>query len=157
MSYQDINQHPFNKFYISFKNKDNDLRTVSDMENFDKEIPFSEDLIANSDGERLPIKIDFNSKNSIFVDELTFGNYNKDNIIISENYMDYSKCESGFTICDIGLTGIDNGLVEKMSGETILITNVLLDDSMKFHRTMFDKRMKFFQVTGYTATNNRFS
>ena len=43
-------------------------------------------------------------------------------------------CFSANSSCDIGLTGIDNGLVDEMSGETITFTQGLFDNSYKFSR-----------------------
>lgn len=157
MSFQNINQNQFKNFYLKLNNENLDLSLVSDVVNFDEEIIFSNEIIGDNDGKTLPIKIDFNSNKSIFTNNLIFGQYNEDNVIISENYIEYDGCLTGNTICDIGLTGIDNGFTDGMTGKTILITNDVLDDSLKFQRNMFDRRMKFFQVTGHTGTNNRFS
>ncbi len=62
------------------------------------------------------------------------------------------------TLCDIGLTGIDNGLVDRMSGESISYTMGLFTGSSKFDRYSFDRRFKMFQITGHTDyPNKRFS
>ena len=59
-------------------------------------------------------------------------------------------------LCDVGLTGIDNGLVQNMSGETIEITTGLYTNiSDKFSRYKYDRRMKLHPITGFTTTQNR--
>jgi hypothetical protein len=68
------------------------------------------------------------------------------------------NCLTASTLCDIGLTGIDNGLVPQMTGETINYTMGLFTGSSKWDRYHFDRRTKLFQVTGYTnPPNERFS
>jgi hypothetical protein len=49
----------------------------------------------------------------------------------------YIKPSSGFTLCDFGLTGVDNGRYDKLSGITVTITSA-------------DTKMNLFPVTGYT-------
>jgi len=59
-------------------------------------------------------------------------------------------------LCDVGLTGIDNGLVKKMSGETIQITTGLYTNNTdKYSRYKYDRRMKLHPITGFTTTQNR--
>lgn len=60
-------------------------------------------------------------------------------------------------MCDVGLTGIDNGLVDQMTGETLNYTNGFFTDDRKFDRLYVDRRMKFIQVTGNTRSNLKFS
>jgi hypothetical protein len=89
---------------------------------------------------------------------LNYKDYNPENNLISTNFYNPKNedlsCFSSETSCDIGLTGIDNGLVNEMTGQTITFTKGLLPDSQKFDRLSFDRRLKLHQVTGYTWTPN---
>ena len=161
MAEQNINQYVYKKYRINLESDSMDMSLTSDESNYNQEVVFSPFLIAQTYGDRLPIN--FNISNPLSVQDLTltYKNYNTNNVFVSQNYYNPKNldltCFSSSTACDIGLTGIDNGLVTKMSGETIYFTNGLYDDSLKFDRLHFDRRLKMFQVTGYTETNHRFS
>jgi hypothetical protein len=135
---------------------------ASDELSYNEEVVFSPYLIANSDGNRLPVSMNLNNSNSTPFNTLLYKNYNTGNTVISLNYYnknnDNLSCYTAQTLCDIGLTGIDNGLVTQMTGKTISFTMGLLDDNSKFDRLSFDRRLKLFQITGYTQSPNlRFS
>jgi len=106
-------------------------------------------------GVELPINIDLNYSGNSQQLSLVYSGYNWDNIIISGNYYDTDVgCLTGLTeLCDIGLTGTDNGLVSGMTGFSIYYTNELLDDSDKWDRYKFDRRFKAHQVTGFSGNN----
>ena len=64
------------------------------------------------------------------------------NTLVSENYYNPKNvdlfCESATTLCDIGLVGTDNGLYDKMTGETVTFTmginyNDSIDSNGTFH------------------------
>jgi len=138
-----------------------DMSLASDEVNYNQEVVFSPYLIAETFGDRLPINIDINNSGTTQPLNLFYKQYDDNNIFVSQNYYNPDNldllCFSSSTACDIGLTGIDNGLVTSMTGETINFTNGLYDDSLKFERLYFDRRFKMFQVTGYTSQNERFS
>ena len=67
------------------------------------------------------------------------------------------NCFSADTLCDIGLTGIDNGLVKKIKGDILQYTNGFFNDSQKFDRLSYDRRMKFIQPTTNVPDNHKFS
>jgi len=162
MSYQNINQYVYNKWYLQPVQQVEDLSLSNDEREYNEEVVFSPYIIGFNDGNVLPVKMNLNSSGSSEGYILNYGEYVPENIIISENYyndlqIDLS-CFSSKTICDIGLTGTDNGLVTQMTGETITFTNGLLPNSDKFDRKKFDRRLKMHQVTGYTWNpNHRFS
>jgi hypothetical protein len=135
-----------------------DFSLSSDERDYKSEVIFSNLLIGQDDGTKLPISFDLNSSASTEFYVLNYGEYNPYNNLISENYYnpknDDLTCFTAKTICDIGLTGTDNGLVENMSGETIIVTEGLFDDSLKFERLYFDRRLKLHQVTGYTQVGS---
>ncbi|MHA2404132.1 MAG: hypothetical protein ACXADH_14135 [Candidatus Kariarchaeaceae archaeon] len=54
------------------------------------------------------------------------------------------KPSSGFTLCDFGLTGVDNGLYDQLSGITTVITSA-------------DTRVVLYPVTGYTIQEQTFT
>ena len=162
MAYQNINQYVYNKWYLKPVQEVSDLSLASDERQYNEEVVFSPNLIGEFDGNVMPIKIDlnFSGSNQGFV--LNYQDYNQENILVSANYYnlfnDDLNCFSSKTICDIGLTGTDNGLLECMSGQSIEYTMGLLPDSEKFDRYKYDRRFKMFQVTGHTwSPNHRFS
>jgi hypothetical protein len=80
---------------------------------------------------------------------------------VSENYWNPTDTDPNFCpivtdLCDVGLTGIDNGLVKHMSGETIQITTGLYTTSADtYSRYKYDRRMKMHPITGFTTSENR--
>lgn len=161
MSYQNINQYNFKKWILSPIYDSFDMSLASDEKDFNQEVIFSDSVIADNDGNRLPVHIDLNFTGCNQTIELDFGQYNFDNIIVSKNVYNPNFSDltifSSQTLCDIGLTGIDNGLVTGMTGQSITVTNGV-NQSETFNRFYFDKRFKMFQVTGYTSNpNHRFS
>ena len=162
MAYQNINQYVYNKWYLKPLQEVSDISLTSDERQYNEEVVFSPNLIGEFNGDVMPIKIDlnFSGSNQGFV--LNYQDYNQQNILVSANYYnlfdDDLNCFSSKTICDIGLTGTDNGLLECMSGQSIEYTMGLLPDSGKFDRYKYDRRFKMFQVTGHTwSPNHRFS
>jgi hypothetical protein len=162
MSQQNIREYNFKKWYLKPSGQNLDVNLSSDERNYNQEVIFSDYLIGYNDGNKLPINFDLNNSGSSQLFILNYGNYNSGNTLVSLNY--YNPNEDNLdmftasTLCDIGLTSIDNGLVEYMTGETISFTMGLFTGSSKFDRYSFDRRFKMFQVTGYTdPPNERFS
>jgi hypothetical protein len=95
-------------------------------------------LIAQTHGNRLPFYFDLKSLSTNQRLHLEYGEYNYKNTLVSENYYNPDNidlnCFTAQTSCDIGLTGIDNGLVTGMTGQTITFTNGLLPNTEKFNR-----------------------
>jgi hypothetical protein len=159
MAYQNINQYNFRRFGLIPLNEVTDICLASDEKEYDQEVIFSPLLIGEDDGNRMPFKFDFNSSGTTLVPftSTTFDN----NTIVSENYwnpdlIDPNFCPKVTELCDVGLTGIDNGLVQNMSGETIEITTGLYSGTTdKFSRYKYDRRMKMHPITGFTTTENR--
>lgn len=160
MAYQNINQYNFRKWYLKPVNEITDLCLASDEKNYNEEVIFSPYLIAETFGDRLPVYLDLNDPNCTQQFNLEYGDYNPDNTLVSINYytglFDIS-CATAATICDVGLTGIDNGLVDQMTGKTLHYTNGFFSNEHKFDRLHVDRRMKFIQVTGNTRANLQFS
>jgi hypothetical protein len=158
MSYQNINQYNFNRFYLKPLNEITDLSLASDEKDYDQEVIFSPLLIGDNNGNVMPIKMDINSP--VTIDCQNCGDFDKE-VIVSENYWnpldeDLFLCGKKTELCDIGLTGIDNGLVKHFSGETIEINSGLYtSDSDKFSRYKYDRRFKMHPITGFTTTSNR--
>jgi len=158
---QNINQYPRPNFQLKFALESYDMSLTHDERNYNEEVVFSPYLIAQTYGTKLPVNIDINNPESSQGLTLNYGQYNPNNILISQNYFfkedeDFS-CFVSNESCDIGLTGIDNGLVDKMSGETLYFTNGLFEDGVKFNRMYYDRRLKLHQVRGYSSDNFRFS
>jgi hypothetical protein len=160
MAYQNINQYNFRKWYLKPVNEITDLCLASDERNYNEEVVFSPYLIAETYGEKLPVYLDLNDSNCNQLLTLDYGEYNSGNTLVSLNYytgLADLDCTTASTICDVGLTGIDNGLVDQMTGKTLHYTNGFFPNDRKFDRLHFDRRMKFIQVTGNTRSNLQFS
>lgn len=160
MSQQNINQYVYKKINIDLVSDNMDMSLASDERDYKEEVIFSPYIIAQTYGNKLPFYFDINDSLTAQKLNLKYKNYNKSNIFVSQNY--YNPENSNFcfftasTSCDIGFTGIDNGLVDTMSGQTIYFTNGIFEDGVKFDRMYYDRRLKLFQVTGHTTNLNRF-
>jgi len=159
MAYQNINQYNFRRWGIKPVNEITDICLASDERDYDQEVVFSPLLIGELDGNRMPFKFDFNSSGTTLCQTSACSfDYQT---IVSENYWNPDNVDPNFCpivteLCDVGLTGIDNGLVQNMSGETIEITTGLYTNiSDKFSRYKYDRRMKLHPITGFTTTENR--
>jgi hypothetical protein len=135
-----------------------DLTLVSDERDYDEEVVFSNNLIAENDGNRLPIFIDLNNNLTNTKPTLEYGDYISGNTFVSKNYynpnnLDYSCYTNYSGICDVGLVATDNGLFTQMSGETLYYIKGI-DNTYKFHPHYRDSRFKMHPVTGYTLTPN---
>lgn len=158
---QNINNYYSNKYKLRLNNSSYfDLTLSSDEVNYDDEVVFSEKIIAEDDGNRLPINIDLNSDLSCQKNILTNNNIFPTNVIVSKNIYnpnnDDLSCETETTLCDIGLTGTDNGLYDKMSGQTLTFT-MGINENEKFNPHYFDRRFKMNSVgTHANLPNGRF-
>jgi len=159
MAYQNINQYNFRRWGIKPVNEITDICLASDERDYDQEVIFSPLLIGELDGNRMPFRFDFNSSGTT-LSPFTSTTFDNDTIV-SENYwnpidIDPNYCAKITELCDVGLTGIDNGLVKQMSGETIEINTGLYENQTdKFSRYKYDRRMKLHPITGFTTTQNR--
>jgi hypothetical protein len=159
MAYQNINQYNFRRWGLKPANEITDICLASDEKDYDQEVVFSPLLIGELDGNRMPFKFNFNSSGTTLctTSACTF-DYDT---IVSENYWNPTDTDPNFCpiitdLCDVGLTGIDNGLVKRMSGETIQInTGLYTTQSDKFSRYKYDRRMKMHPITGFTTSENR--
>ena len=162
MAQQNINQYNFKKWYVKSVPRLFDVSIASDEKNFNEEVALSPYIIGENDGNVLPIYFDLDSYYCNQKINLNYGIFNSGNTLISKNYYNPNNENlyliTAQTLCDIGLSGIDNGLVPEMTGMTISYTNGLTDSSLSFDRYTYDRRLKLTQVTGYTNPPNvRFS
>ena len=161
MAYQNINQYNYPKLKLQVIYDGQDMSLASDEVDYNQEVIFSPYLIGSDDGKKLPINLNLNSPLTTQNLTLNYGVYNPNNVIVSESFYTPEdlnlSCFSASTTCDIGLTGIDNGLVTKIKGDSLNFTNGLFPDSLKFNRLYFDRQMKFFQTTTNVPGNNKFS
>jgi hypothetical protein len=161
MAYQNINQYNYPKLKLQVIYDGQDMSLASDEIDFNQEVIFSPFIIAVDNGKKLPVNVDLNNPSSAQNINLSYGVYNPNNVIVSENYyqpddLDFD-CFTAGTTCDIGLTGVDNGLVNKIKGDTLSYTNGFFDDVEKFDRLFYDRRMKFIQTTTNVPQNHKFS
>jgi hypothetical protein len=154
MSYQNINQYNFNKIGFRPVNEIIDITLASDELNYDTETVFSAKLIAEDDGNRMPFNFDFDySGNS--------SGYSSTDVIVSKNYYNPNKenlliNQKIYSLCDVGLTGIDNGLTQSITGETLEFNTGLYTQSADtYNRLKFDRRLKLHPITGFTTNTNR--
>jgi len=158
MSYQNINQYNFRKWGLVPVREITDICLANDERDYDQEVVFSPFLIGEFDGNRMPFKFDLNSTGTTLAQTGFTFDYDT---IVSENYWNPTDTDPNFCpivteLCDVGLTGIDNGLVKNISGETIEITTGLYSSiGDKFNRYKYDRRMKLHPITGFTTTENR--
>jgi len=116
MSYQNINQYVYQKYRLNLIYDGQDMSLASDEKDFNQEVVFSPYLIAQTYGKKLPISFDTNNVNSVQNIPLYYKDYNFNNVLVSENFYEFDgQCFSADSVCDIGLTGIDNGLVTGMT------------------------------------------
>ena len=161
MAQQNINQKNYKKWYVKSLPKNYDLSLASDELNYNQEVIFSNDIMGSNDGNFLPIHFDLNNSGSSQMFIINYGDYNTGNTLVSLNYYnpnnDNLNCYTSSTLCDIGLTGIDNGLTTQISGKTLYYTMGLFTGNSKWDRFHYDRRTKYIQVTGNTTPQNRFS
>jgi len=165
MASQNINNYYFDKYDLKLDYSSYfDLTLASDEKDYDEEVVFSTDIIASNDGNRLPINIDLNSAESNLKQDLLWNKYYSGNTLVSKNYYNPNKvdlaCFSAYTgLCDVGLVATDNGLYNKMTGQTLYYKmGVETNPFYKFHPHYYDRHMKFHPVTSYMSWPNfRFS
>ena len=159
---QNIKNYYFNRSDIRLSNIGNyDITLSSDNLKYNSEVVFSKKLIGEEDGNVLPINIDLNSVLSNQKLELLWDNYYTGNTLLSKNYYNPNNesfdCLTATSLCDIGLTAIDTGLYDSMTGETITFTMGINDDEM-FNPHYYDRRFKMHPVGTYAKNpNHRFS
>jgi hypothetical protein len=155
MATQSINNYYFNRYdlrldYSSYY----DITLASDARGFDEEVVFSTDLIAENDGNRLPINIDLNNIYCNLKQPLLWGTYYSGNTLVSKNYYNIDNvdlnCLSGFSgLCDVGLVATDNGLYTEMTGQTLYYSMGVTEGPQSpyyFHPHYYDRRMKLHPV-----------
>jgi hypothetical protein len=163
MATQNINNYYFNRLDIrADESSYTDFFLVADEKQYDQEVIYSPYLIGYNDGNRLPISIELSNTGCSQNFSYSYGDYFSGNTIVSLNNYNVNPlnntCYSAFTgACDVGLTGIDNGLVTEMTGQTLYYSMGIRDD-YKFDPLHYDRRFKMRPVTGYTQSpNERFS
>jgi hypothetical protein len=158
MAYQNINQYNYRRLGLIPFNQVTDFCLASDEKDYHEEVIFSPLLIAEEDGNRMPFKFDFNSTGTTVAPNYDNFDYQT---IVSENYynptdIDPNFCVCAHTICDVGLTGIDNQLTTVMSGVSITATTGLYTSSAEtYNRYKYDRRFKMHPISGNTTGANR--
>ncbi len=158
MAYQNINQYNYRRWGLKFFNEITDFCLASDERDYNEDVIFSPYLIGEFDGNRLPIKMDFNSTGTTICRDCGDFDYET---LVSENYwnpldIDPNICPVVTEICDVGLTGIDNGLTKELSGITITATTGLYTITADtYNRYKYDRRFKAHPISGHTTPANR--
>lgn len=158
MAYQNINQYNYRKIGLKPVNEILDFCLADDARDFNQEVIFSPLLIAENDGNRMPFNFDFNSTGTTISPIRHEFLYDT---IVSQNYYNPSDIDPNFCpktteICDVGLTGIDNGLTKEMSGITMTAyTGLYTTTAETFNRYVYDRRFKMHPVSGNTTPQNR--
>lgn len=159
MPTQNLNTYYYPKYKSLINSRQYfDLTLSADERDYDEEVVFSTDIIAANDGNRLPISIDLDFSGSSPQLSMSFGSFYSGGTLVSKNYYNPNNinldCYSAFTgACDVGLVATDNGLFNKMSGQTLFYSMGIRDD-FKFHPHYYDRRFKMHMVTGYTSFPN---
>ena len=158
MAYQNINQYNYRRWGLKFFNEITDFCLASDERDYNEDVIFSPYLIGEFDGNRMPIKMDFNSTGTTICRDCGDFDYET---LVSENYwnpldIDPNICPVVTEICDVGLTGIDNGLTKELSGITITATTGLYTITADtYNRYKYDRRFKAHPISGHTTPANR--
>ena len=161
MSSQNINNYGANRFDLRIDYTDYyDIKLANDEKDYDEEIVFGLNIIGYDDGDRLPINIDLNSFSCSEKSELLWGE-DKLNPILSKNYLEFKDdkqdCLLESSICDIGLTGIDVGLCEKITGNTLTFTMSLKPEN-ELDPLFYTRKFKMNNVRSIANyPNSRFS
>ena len=172
MGTQNLNNHSFKKVkakisYDSYY----DLFLASDEKDYNAQVVYSDNIIDQEDGDKLPVWIDLNSSGSsqqpVTICQLQYPTGNTTNYYTSSSYRPFvilsknqwskakSKCD-----CDDGTvprfvedgfwTSLDNGLLNISNVANTVIT---LYDTMpvgnQFDIFMYDKRLKMHQVKAF--------
>ena len=155
MATQSINNYYFNRYDIRLDSSSYfDITLASDARGFDEEVVYSQKLIAEDNGDRLPINIDLNSIYCNPKQDLKWGVYYSANTLVSKNYFDVGNldqsCLPGYQpLCDVGLTATDNGLYDFMTGQTLYFTMKVENDPTSqyyFDPHYYNRRMKLHPV-----------
>jgi len=161
---QNIRNHSNNSIKLRLDTSEYyDFYLSKDEIEYDQETVFSTNLIGFDDGNVLPVNIRLWDPDCSPQFELYYDDFESDNNIISDKFYPFpdlvdASCYSLSGICDVGLTGIDNGLTDRMSGETLYYTRGLLDSINKFDRLTYDRHLKLISVTSNVRSpNSRFS
>ena len=158
MAYQNINQYYYRRWGLIPYGEINDFCLAADEKDYHEEVIFSPFLIAENDGNRLPVKMNFNSTGTTIYPLVQTFEYDT---IVSENYynpleIDPNFCPVTTEICDVGLTGIDNGLTTELSGLTLTAyTGLYTTTALTYNRLAYDRRFKMHPITGSTTPANR--
>jgi hypothetical protein len=155
MGTQSINNYYFNRYDIRLDSSSYfDITLTSDARGYDEEVVYSTKLIAEDDGNRLPINIDLNNFYCNPKQDLKWGVYYSGNTIVSKNYLELfgvdESCLPNYKpLCDVGLTGTDNGLYDYMTGQTLYYTMRVEDNpssDLYFNPHYYNRRMKLHPV-----------
>ena len=88
MASQNINQYNYPNWGLKLVNESYDMSLTSDEQGFNQEVLFSPYLIAQTYGNKLPFYFDIDNPLTSQGLNLTYKNYNKHNIFVSQNYYD---------------------------------------------------------------------
>ena len=110
MSYQNINQYNFKKWYLLERSEIQDFCLASDERDYKEDVIFSPFIIGVDDGNLLPFNFDLNNPENSQMFVLDYNVYNPDNNLVSSNFYNPNNldlsCFSAQSICDIGVTGV---------------------------------------------------
>jgi hypothetical protein len=161
---QNIRNHSNNSIKLRLDTSEYyDFYLSKDEIEYDQETVFSTNLIGFDDGNVLPVNIKLSDSECSSQLTLEYGDFLPDNTLVSDRYYPFPdlkepQCYSLSGLCDIGLTGIDNGLTEEMSGSSLFYTKGVLPSMNKFDRLAYDRYLKLISVTtNVKSPNIRFS
>ncbi len=106
-----VNNYIFKNLRLKLSNANYwDLVLSSDLNGYDDSTLYCDDIIS---GDTLLVTFDFNDINTLT------GN----TIYSLDTWKNSILPKSGLTLCDIGLTGVDNGFVPNLTGETLYLSS----------------------------------
>ena len=172
MGTQNLNNYYFNRLDVKLNYSSYyDFFLASDEKDFNREVVYSNNIIGYNNGCVLPVWIDLN------VTGLTSGcstaptltcdsQTGTPQVILSQNswcsatttcecpYTGTSSGNSAYTVYNINLTGIDNGLFTGMTSAATISLYEDIPTDTTFCAQTYDKRFKMHQVTASTYTNH---
>ena len=143
MSLQSIKNYTKDSFNVSLDySRYFDITLLNENILYDEEVIFSDNLIAENNGDRLPINIDLSSEYCSDKKNLLWDVKHDNHSIVSKNYINHDEsCETVNTICNAGLTFIDHGMSTTMVDHPISYT-MSLNDENSFNPNFYDIRFK---------------
>ena len=155
MSLQSIRKYAKDGFNVGLDySRYFDITLLNENILYDEEVIFSNSIIAEDYGDRLPINIDLSSDYCSDKKRLLWDVKHVNHSIISKNHINHDEsCETVNDICNVGLNFVDHGLTNNMVNSPISYTMSLSEEN-KFNPNFYDLRFKMRPVNTFAEKPN---